>query len=81
MARWKIKNNLWYGPVGDRHKLTGSFGIPLIRKPWVAVYIGPDYHDGRQAGSFKTWQEAFDYVKSGGTPFGEFHLQHRLEER
>jgi hypothetical protein len=68
MALWKIRNNHYYGPVGDRHKLP-KISRKLIKKPWVAVYVGPDYNDAKEVGRFKTWQEALEYVRLGGTPY------------
>ena len=68
MATWKIRNAHYYGPKHDRHKLPKK-ACKKIPKPWVAVFIGPNYYDAKEVGRFKTWAEALSYIQAGGTPY------------
>ena len=68
MSLWKIRNNHYYGPKGDRHRYSKRVRAK-IKKPWAAIYIGPDYHDAKEVGRFKTWSEACEYIRNGGTPY------------
>lgn len=67
MALWKITNKHYFGPPTSRDKLSKKVRKKI--KPWVAVYIGPDYHDAKAVGRFDSWEQACEYVRSGGTPF------------